>query len=105
MIQLENEIKRTKRNDLIQPDTTELLEGGITLTFSPGSHYTKIANLKRLLSDDPNIKTTSTGGFPDKGSWIRISIQKPTPLFQILYHNPNVLTVSRKGKEIHILIY
>ncbi len=104
MLQLENEIKRTKVNPIIQPDNSEHLTGGLTLVTNPGAHYTRIANLKRGLSREPDIKVTSSGGSAGKGSWIRISLARPTPLYQILYRLPDILTISRKGQEIYIAV-
>jgi hypothetical protein len=57
-----------------------------------------------LLSRDPNVKITSTGGSADKGAWIKIFAKEPVPLFQILNKVPSVQEITRKGQEVNILI-
>jgi hypothetical protein len=102
MLQPETKVRKTVEGDIISPDNNEAVDGGVTLVTNPGAHYSKIANLKKVLSTDPNVKILTTGGEMGKGSWIRLFIKKPLPLYQVLYRMPDVLVVSRKGCDIQI---
>ena len=104
MLQLENKGNKIYQDNIVQPDDGELLDGAVTLVFNPGAHFSKVANLRLSLAKHPDIKTTSSGGGSGKGSWIRLVLKNPQPLFQTLYHMPDVLMVARKGKEIQITI-
>jgi hypothetical protein len=87
---------------IIKPDNSELLYGKFTLAFSPETPFAKIVDLMQSLSAEPKIKNLGTGGIAGKGSWSKISIESPIPLFWILYRLPLVRRVSWKNNAIHL---
>lgn len=97
-----NKFRTVPSSKIIAPDNCELLDGKFTLVFSPGAAYIKISDLIRSLSMEPNLQTMETGGIAGKGSWIKISIGSPLPLFRILNHIPSVRQVSWKRDAIHV---
>jgi hypothetical protein len=88
---------------VIPPGHSELVKGPVTLTINSSAKSTLISYLVLSLSEDPNIQMVSKGGVTARGSWIKLFIKNPIPLFKVLYQIPIVQEVSRKGFDIHVV--
>jgi hypothetical protein len=96
--------KATSAANIIPQDNKELLSGAVTLMINPGVQSSKILYLTNSLCEKSDIHIFSTGGIAGKGSYVGLLIQKPVPLFQLLYNIAVVQQVTRKGNEIRITI-
>ncbi len=92
-----------EKRAVIPPGHDELLAGPVTLTVNPGTRSTLISYLVLSLTEDPNIEMISKEGKAAKGSFIKLFIKNPIPLFRVLYQIPVVQEVTRRGYDIHIV--
>ncbi len=92
-----------EKGAVVPPGHDELLAGPVTLTVNPGTRSTLISYLVLSLTEDPNIEMISKDGKAAKGSFIKLFIKNPIPLFRVLYQIPVVQEVSRRGYDIHIV--
>ena len=82
----------------------QLYEGTINLVLMPPVGVLQIENLKEKLCLIQNLRVILTGGSVDEPNNIVVSAEQPIPLIDVLNHIPIVDEVTKKGKEIQILL-
>jgi hypothetical protein len=82
----------------------QLYEGTINLVLMPPVGVLQINNLEEKLRLIQNLRVILTGGSVDKPIRIVVSAEQPIPLIDVLNHIPIVDEVTKKGKEIQILL-
>ena len=84
--------------------STELYEGTINLELMPPAGVLQIKNLEERLHLVQHLRVILTSGSVDEPIGIVVSTEQPIPLIDVLSQIPIVDQVTKKGKEIQILL-
>jgi hypothetical protein len=94
--------KATSAANVISPDSRELISGSVTLVFNLGPQSNKILQLANSLQENSKARKDSSGRSAGMGSWVRLIIPDPVPLYHLLYDSPFVQEVTVKDNEIQV---
>ncbi len=79
-------------------DTSALYDGTVELTIPPPVGLDRMLQLHKHLRSIPQVEVLNLGVSADKGITIRLLLQVPTPLIQVLGELPEVESVQEAGK-------
>ncbi len=103
-VPIETTIKETQETDDLGPaETTEnytdLFEGTIELALPPPVALDQMLQLHKHLKEAPHVEVLNLGGSVEKGITIRILMDNPTPILNIIGDLPEVETVLEEHPD------
>ena len=84
--------------------STQFYKGTINLVLMPPAGVLQIKNLGEKLRLIQNLRVILIGGSVDEPTRVVVSAEQPIPLIDVLSQIPIVDQVTKKGKEIQILL-
>ena len=81
---------------------TELYEGTVTLTIMPPIDLDQMRELEECLRQAESLRLVLVGGSIDEGGMIVLSVERPTPLIDVLRAMPPVEQVVKEDMKLMV---
>ena len=85
---------------LDEEDVSDLYTGTVEIVTMPSVSLSTVMQMNEHLKDDPRIQIVNMGGSVDKGLIVKLNLESPTPILQIVSDLPEVENATDSLEEI-----